>query len=449
MKSNDDLIKKPIPEMLKRIAIPASIGFFFMTMYNVTDTFWAGRWSTEALAALALSFPIFFIIIAMGNGVGTGSAALISNSLGAGKKEKAKEYMGQAASFGFLLSIAITIIGLTVSPFLFKILGASNDYLGVALEYINIIFYGSIFFLLTNVMNSGLIATGDTTKLRNFQIIGFFVNLALDPIFMFGLFGMPKLGIAGIALATVLIQAVGMVYITWSVFRTGLLCKKSLHNLIPRKRPYKEIAMQGFPASLNMMTVALGIFVITYFISWFGQEAVAAYGIATRIEQIALLPTIGLNMAALSLVGQNNGAKKYDRVYETWKTGLRYGFIILAFGGILVFFFARQLMGLFTKEEAVIAIGAQYLPIAALIFFAYTILFLTIATLQGLKKPMYALYIGAYRQIFGPLVFYWILASIFGIKGVWWGVFIVTWSAALITLWYGRRVMKKLHIIST
>ncbi|HEX9664497.1 MAG TPA: MATE family efflux transporter [Patescibacteria group bacterium] len=449
MNNHNRLITERIPKLIKEIALPASVGFFFHTMYNVVDTFYGGLISTEALAALTLSFPVFFIIIAIGSGISTGGTVLISNHIGAGRHDEKLVYSAQVISFGVLISFFLTVLGLATAPFLFKLLGASAQYLALSLAYINVIFYGTVFFLLNNVLNSALVAIGDTKTFRNYLIIGFFLNLILDPWFLLGGFGLPAMGLAGIALATVVIQVLGCFYMYYKVVKAGMFSRESWSLLKPRKKTFFEIAQQGFPASLNMMTVAIGIFVITYFISWFGQTAVAAYGIATRVEQIALLPSIGLNIAALTLIGQNNGAKQYQRIKIIIRKCLKYGLIIMTFGAIAVFFLPRQLMGIFTGDQAVILIGSQYLKIAAFILWAYVLIFINVSAMQGVKKPMFAVWIGLYRQIIAPIIVFLFLIKVmgWGLFGVWWGVFIITWSAALIALFYSKKVINRLDVV--
>ncbi len=440
-----DLTTAPIPGLVKKIAVPAVVGFFFNTMFNVVDTYFGGQVSTEALAALSLSFPVFFIIIALDSGIGTGATALISNALGAKDISEAKKYSSQAFSFGFIASVILTVVGLLLAPSIFKLLGANDSYLAIALSYMNVIFLGSVFFLMNSVVNSILQSTGNTKIFRNFLIAGFFLNCILDPWFLYGGFGLPAFGFPGIAWATVLIQAVGLAYMIRHAFKTGLIDFGNWSAFKPNWKKYKEIAAQVFPASVNMITIGLGIFIITYFISKFGQDAVAAYGIATRIEQISLVPTIGLIIATLTLIGQNNGAKRYDRIKETLRVCMKYGLYIMTVGAILVLVFARPLMDFFTDNQNVINIGTEYLHIAAFIFWAYTILFTSTSALQGMKRPMYAIWIGLYRQIIAPIIIFFILVDKLGLQlyGVWWGVFIVTWSAAIITAFYLRHVLKK------
>ncbi len=443
---NNDLTKGDISTQIKMIAVPASIGFFFNTMYNVVDTYFGGLVSTDALAALSLSFPVFFIIIALGSGVSTGATVLIANALGAKDQDRARVYALQALSFSVIIGLILTVVGYFVSPFLFTILGATSDYLAIAVSYINIILLGSVFFGLTFVMNGILNARGDSKTFRNFLIVAFFLNCIFDPVLLFGLWGFPSLGLPGIAWATFLIQVIGVVYMGYVLVKRDIFCKGCFHMLYPKAQYLTEIAQQGFPASLNMLTVAIGIFIITYFIAPFGKASVAAYGIATRIDQIALLPTIGLNIAALILVGQNNGAQKFRRCITVFNLTLRYGFYVCIIGILGVYFFANQLMGFFTRDVEVIGIGVRYLWISVFIYWAYMILFITVSVLQGLKKPNFALWIGLYRQILAPVLFFYVFSQMLdlGVKGVWWGIFVINWTAVVITLLYAKNVMQKI-----
>lgn len=441
-----NLTSDPVPRLVRVLAIPASVGFFFNTMLNVVDTWWAGRISTHAQAALSLSFPVFFILIAAGSGLSQGSTALVAAALGAGNPARARHYVAQSAILGLVAGLVITGIGLLAAPSLFRLLGATADYLGLALAYMNTILMGAVFFLLQSVLNGGLQAQGDTRTFRNVLMAGCVLNAVLDPWFMYGGLGLPALGISGIALATVVITAGGAFFIGRQLRCSALGAGIRARDLRPSPEAFREIAVQGLPASLNMMTVALGIFVITWFASRFSEKAVAAYGIATRVEQIILLPTIGLNIATLALSGQNFGAGRLARVHETWQTAIRYGLGLMTASGVVLFLLARPLMEKFSRDPEVVSTGAAYLHVAAVTLGAYVVVHQTVFMLQGLKRPLFGLVIGLFRQVLAPAAVFPLLAFSFnlGTGGLWTGIALINWAAAVGAWMHGRRVLRHL-----
>jgi putative MATE family efflux protein len=443
-----DFTTTPLPKLIRLIALPSSIGLVFNTLFNVVDTYYGGLVSTTALAALSLSFPVFFIVLSVGIGMGTGATALISSSLGAGDKNKARIYGVQAITLSLFNALLLTALGIIYSPHLLKLLGAREEYLSVAVGYMNIILSGTLFFLLNSTLNALLTSRGDTKTYRNFLVAGFFLNILMDPWFMYGGLGVPAMGVGGIGFSTVIIQFLGSLYLIYRIRKRNILDETKGSEWIPKKSYVLDLFKQGFPASLNMLTVAIGIFVITYFAGKFGKEAVAAYGIATRIEQLALLPTIGLNIAALTIAAQNLGAGLPGRILDSWKLNILYGLVIISVGILSVFTFSEQLMKIFTSDPDVIQIGKEYLNIAVLFFCAYIFLNISVSTLQGIKRPMYAIFVGTYRQFLLPLPLF-LLLSIqlgWGTKGIWWGIFIANWSAAIFTYFYTRARLQKLNL---
>jgi len=442
-----DLTSAPIPRLVRRLAIPAGTGFFFNTMFNVVDTWYGGQLSTSALAAMSLSFPVFFLILAIGSGVSTGATTMIGNALGRKDHEEARRYLSQSLSFALLHALFITVAGLALAPKIFILMGARGEYLSHALSYMNVIFGGSSFFLLNFVMNAILNSHGNTLAYRNFLIVGFFLNLILDPWFMYGGAGFPALGLAGIALATVFIQCLGVFYLFSQLSKTGSMPSFRLADLRPRWSYYRELFRQGLPSAMNMMTVSIGIFIITWYAGRFGEQSVAAYGIGTRIEQIGLLPVMGLNISTLALTAQNFGAKRIDRIRETVRVSLRYGVLIALTGTAAALLYRRELMGLFTADRSVVDIGAGFLSVEAYILPAYVLLYISVSAMQGIKMPLFGLIIGLYRQIAGPAIVFHLFTTVIGLGliGVWWGIFGITWSAALIVVVYVSRTLAKLE----
>ena len=309
----------------------------------------------------------------------------------------------KAIGVGVGLSAVLTGGGLWASPFLFAALGASGDYLAVSLVYMRVIFLGAVFFVTVYILNGILNALGDTRSFRNFLIVGFFLNVGLDPWFIYGGLGVPAMGIAGIALATVLIQVIGCAYLGWRIARTGFLSCRRLEESLPDRETLGEIATQGLPATVNLLTVGTGIFVITYFVSVFGEKAVAAYGSAMRVEQIVLIPTIGLNTATLALVAQNNGARLYGRGPGEPSSGPGDRGLGHGPGDRRGHHPGPSADGASSRDDAaVIEAGTLYLRIDALALYAYVVLFMHMAALQGIKRPMFAIWIGLARQIVLP-----------------------------------------------
>lgn len=442
-----DLTSASIPALIRRLAIPAGTGFFFNTMFNVVDTWYGGKLSTTALAAMSLSFPVFFILLAVGAGVSSSTTALIGHALGRGNEEEAHHYLLQSISFAMLNALMLVIAGHLFNPAIFRFMGADGEYLTLSLNYMNIIFTASPLFLFNFVMSAILNAHGNTVTYRNFLIGGFFLNLLLDPLFMYGGFGLPALGLAGVAFATVVIQLIGNFHLFNRLVQLGIIKRIRLHDLRPIGHYYRELTRQGFPTALNMMTVTIGIFIITWFAGRYGKEVVAAYGIGTRIEQLALLPVMGLNVSTLALSAQNFGAKRLDRVRQTLLISLRYGFILASIGTVAALLFADDLMALFTPDHAVISAGVDFLKIEAFVFPAYVLLYICVSVMQGIKRPLFALVIGLYRQIAAPLLLFHLFATVLalGIMGIWWGILITTWSAALIVVLYVTWVLKKME----
>lgn len=441
---SSDLTTRPVRDVILQVAVPASVGFLFHTMFNVVDTWWAGRIDTEAVAALALSLPVYFIITALASGIATGATALMGSALGARDPERAGLVAVQMLGFGAVLSALLAWVGLGLAPTVFAWLGATGPYLDTCLEYMNPIFACNAATVFLYLFNAVLQSRGDTRSFRNVLVGTALLNIGLDPWFIHGGLGLPAMGLAGVAWATVVLQTGGCVYLAFRARRTGLLRTRRGRNLVPRPAILAEIAHQGFPASLNSMSIALGFFVIFRFVSDFGPEATAAYGIATRIDQIILLPTIGLNIASLTITAQNYGAGRMDRVRQTFATNLRYGAVALLPLCVPLLLLARPLMSVFTDDPAVIAVGVEYLRVDAFTLFGYVVIFLSTSVLQGMKRPMFAIWLGLGRQVVAPLCLFTLFTTIlgFGTLSLWLSIAAIVWSAAAIALWYARRTLR-------
>ena len=416
-----------------------------MTMYNVVDSFYAGQISTTALAALGLSFPVYLLIIASSSGTSRGTSALIANAIGSADQERQRTYIAQSLSLGFLLSIAMTMIGLMTARPLFQLMGADGEYLQTSLRYIQPIFMGATFQIMSSLCNGILVAHGDSKTFSRVLIAGFFLNLALDPWFVYGGAGLPAMGVTGIALATVLIQMCGCVYMFSMVLTRGVLDVSDWRKFLPDVRVYAEIAQQALPASFNIMSVALGFFVTTYFLKTFGESTVAAYAVTTRIEQIVLLPSFGLYAAIMALVGQNNGANKFDRIKETMRVCNGFGLVMTITSSAVMFLLADPLMRIFSNDPEVIGIGVTCLRIFAFVQWSYVMTSTHIAMLQAIKRPMYGFFESVTRKIILPMPLLWLFIAQWdkSVLWIWYTSATTTVLMTLVTVAYARSVLRK------
>ena len=413
-------------------------------MYNVVDSFYAGRISTEALAALSISFPMFLLIVAVSGGLSRGCSALIANAIGAGDKERQSRFVAQSFSIGLLVSIFVTIAGLWLTRPVFELLGADGEYLKLATAYMVPVFLGSVFFAMINLCNAILVASGDSLTFGKVLVSGFFLNLVFDPWFLYGGWGLPAMGIAGIAWATVVIQFFGSLWMIVTVMRRGFVDVRHWRNFIPDLKVYMEIAEQAVPASFNIMQVVVSFFVITYFLKNYGEATVASFGVTTRIEQIVLLPTLGLSAAIMALVGQNNGAGRTDRISETMKVSVVAGLVInLTLSG-LMFVFARQMMGVFTSDPEVIDIGVTCLYVIMPIQWSYIMTSVHLAMLQAMKRPMYGFFESMFRKVILPIplfalfVWQWQMPVVW----IWYAVAVTNVFMTVVTVCLGQRVLR-------
>ena len=432
------LTKDPIWFLLRKVTIPASVGSLFQTFYNLVDTWFAGRISAEAIAAIAKSFPIYFIIIAIGVGLTAGTNTLIGNNIGANNKKKASLFIAQSIIFAIFLSILITFFGLGVSDFLLSIMGSDQEGIILSRKYLDIIFYGTIIVLIQISLNGTLNAQGDTKSYRNVLIFSFFLNIFLNPLFIFGYGFIPAFGIAGLAIATVVSQFIGLLYLAHKVYCCELKQYLKFKCFIPKFNLLGELIYQTIPVMFSMLLIGVGIFNILYFIGQFGDLATAGYGAALRIEQVFLLPVIGLNTAVLSIGGQNFGARSYDRLRELYKKALTFGSAFMICAGVIIFFGAEFLVSLFTDNLEAIKHGVIYLKVAALIGPIYPVFFITTAIFQAVKKPLYSLYMSILRLTALPFLSLWYVINIRGgnYEDIFYTILVTNWLMGIAVLMF-------------
>ena len=434
-----DLTQGIIKGHIVKLALPAVVGYFFHTLFNITDTYFAGMISTQALAALSLSASIFFMILAIGIGMSEAVTSLVANALGEKDLPKAQHITLNAIAFGLLLSMVLSVLGILSVPYLVEAL-SDPSYATQTLQYIDLILYGALFFIGSFFFNALLNAIGDTKSFRNVLIVTAILNIILDYLSV----NYFKLGVSGIALATVISEAITMSYLFYRLKKTTLWCGVKAFSY--DTSVISKLLKQGFPPSINMFMMAFGMYVITYFVAPFGKEAVAAFGIGMRIEQVFLMPIIGLNVATLAIVSQNNGAKAYGRIAPTMQLAIRYGWVMSTLGISAFLLFANYFASLLTSDVKVIEQTALYLRISGVASYGFVVIFISIAMLQGIAKPAVIFPISVYRQVIAPIIVFTILSMLgLGILSLWIGLDMIIFSSAIFLWWYAQKQLKFLN----
>ncbi|MDA7816571.1 MATE family efflux transporter [Sulfurimonas sp.] len=431
-----DLTQGDIKQHMLKLAVPAVVGYLFHTIFNVTDTYFAGTISTNDLAALSLSASVFFMLLAIAIGMSEAVTSLVGNALGEKDTQKAQSTTLNAIVFAVLLSVVLSIFGLVSIPYLVNALG-DPSYFTQTLDYLNPILYGVVFFIGSFFLNALLNSIGDTKSFRNILIFTAFLNIFLDYMFVEYF----EFGVTGIAYATIICEIIIMSYLFYKVQRTKLW--SGFENFTYDGTIIKELLKQGFPPSINMFMMAFGMYIITYFVAPFGKEAVAAFGIGMRIEQIFLMPVVGLNIATLAIVSQNNGAKAYERISPTLHVAIKYGWMISTAGVMSFLLFAEYFASLLTSDVLVIEQTALYLRVSGLASYGFVVIFMYIAMLQGIAKPAVIFPVSIYRQVVAPIIVFTLLAMFgFGILSMWVGLDMIIFSSAIYLWWYGEKKLR-------
>ncbi len=410
----------------------------FNTMYNLTDLWFAGLLSTESLGAVSIAGTVFFLMLSLGFGLQAGIAAVVANALGRNDQRQATMLCDSAITLGVIISLLVMVAGLTAGSGLVAILGAKDGVYELADSYLSIIFWGAPALIISFAAAGALIGYGNTSANRNALIVGFFCNLVLNPLFIFSL----QLGVGGLALATVVIKSAATIYLLWVLKRyTGKLVS-------PKFSVASQLTLlrQVVPASATMMSIVIGSFVTVYFIGQFGSTHVAGYMVGLRLEQILLLPALGLNSAVIAITGQNFGAGLHHRVRETYLVSLKMGAFIAVVAMPVMIFLSPFLLKLFSSDSDVINTGTLYLRIDALVFFAYVVLFQSTASLQGIQQPIFPMVMGVVRHLIAPVSLYILFINIYGFSfvAVFWSLFTIVLLSAVISHLYVQARLKVL-----
>ena len=408
MKKVKEFIKNPEKSLVK-LAIPILISMSAHSLYNIIDTAFVGRLGNDAIAALSFSFPLFFILIAVNIGISVGMGSRISRFLGDKKKKAAENTALHGIFMSIIASVILLIMGLIFQRRYFAFSGAEGAVLELAVDYFSIILFGIFFMFISSVIGRVFISQGDTKTSTQIHVSAIILNIILDPILIYGL----NLGVKGAALATVIayIFAIGL---SLYFLKTKSELKLNFREFKFRKYITKEITKVGIPASFTMLFIAVYIMFINKLSAGFGIEYVAAFGIASKLHNVALMPMIAMASALITIVGMFYGAKRYDLLQKIINYAIKKTLIWATVVGLIFFIFAEVFLRIFTTDQNLIDIAAAYMRIDVFTFPLVAITLLIGRAMQGMGTGTPALVFNFMRTILIAIPLAYTLIFIFG-----------------------------------
>ncbi|WKY43954.1 MATE family efflux transporter [Eubacteriaceae bacterium ES2] len=430
----------PIPRLLLTMSLPAIFSMIIQALYNVVDSIFVAQLGEASLTAVSLAFPIQIVIISCFVGMGVGINSSISRRLGQHKKSEAENVSEHGFLVALFLAVAIGVMGfLAAEPFIglftndAAIIAQGRDYIMV----VTVFSFGSIF---TQAAFATLQGSGEMIKPMIGQIIGAVSNIILDPIMIFGLLGMPALGVKGAAIATVIGQCLAMLYILLVLFKgKNNLLKLNFAKFSFQSKIIKDIVVVGLPAAIMQ---GLGSVMITGYnliLSGFGMSAVAVFGVYFRIQSFIFMPVFGLGQGAMPIFGFNFGAKNKSRFNETLKVAASAALAIMVVGMIVFWLFPQQLLILFNPSPEMKEIAVHCFRSISLGFPIAGVSIMISTSFQAMGKAYISMIASFIRQIICLLPISWLLSQIGGLELVWYGFVIAEVVCIAYQLWMLKR----------
>ena len=410
----------PVRKLLMSMAWPAILSMTINAMYNVVDSIFVSRIGEDALTAVSLVNPIQMMIIAISVGSGVGINSLIARRLGAKNQDAADKAASTSIRIGLFNYLIFFIIGVFFAkPFISGYADEGTIIYDSACQYLQIICIGSLFLNIQVVLEKVLQSTGNMVAPMKCSLTGAVVNIVLDPILIFGMFGLPKMGVAGAAIATITGQMCGMIMGITIVIRGEHLVKIKLKGFKMDWRIVGDIYKVGLP---SIVMQSIGSFMIIFYnmiLVAYSTTAVAVLGIYFRIQAIVFMPVFGLNQGAMPIMGYNYGAKNKERLMSTYKEAFKVALIVMAVGTVLFQAIPAQLLMIFDASEEMLRIGVPALRLISICFIPAAFGIITGTLFQGTGHGVLSLYASVIRQLIGILPLAFILIRIGGVTLSW------------------------------
>ena len=447
MKNNaPKLTVGPVSGSILSMMLPMALGILVMIGNGLVDAYFIGQLGYAQLAAVSYAFPVWFVAAGIVMGLGTGTSSVLSRFIGAGDTKSVKQIATHSMILAVLAGAVVTAIGLVSIESLFGLLGANEETMPFVKSYMTIYYWGSLFLGIPFIGNSILRANGDAKTPSLLVAFSAIVNAVLDPILIFGYFGFPEMGVAGAALASVISTVAFLLASLWVlIFRDNLLTSIG-HSLSSMISSWKQVLHVGLPAIASNLIAPVSSALVTALVSTYGQEAVAAYGLAGRIEALVIVLLMALGGATAPYVGQNYGAKKFNRLVDGFKFSARFALFYSIFCILLLYFISSTILGVFTDNEDVIRLAMIQLMICPWGYGFLGIASICNGSFNAFARPLPAMTISISRTlvIYVPLAY--LLAYYFGFQGIHIAQVLANIFAGCVAIVWYRKVFKEVSV---
>lgn len=441
MPSRPDLTTAPIAPALVRLALPMVAGVLAMMGFNMVDAWFVGRLGTDALAALALTFPVVMVVMSLALGLGVSTSIVVSQAIGGERLEDARRLATDALLASLVMTVVLSGAGFVLLRPVLRLLGGTPEVVGLAARYLTIWFAGTAVVVVPMVANMAIRATGDTLTPSLMMILGVVLNGVLDPILMFGAGPAPALGIEGAAWATVISRAVTLVYGLWVLIGRERLIGPLLVPMARILASWKRLASSAVPIAVNNLVTPLMTGVLTRLASGYGVAAVAGLGVAMRVEGVALTPLFALQAVVGVQVGQNLGAGLFDRVRESIRVSSLFGMIWSTATWAVLLLTGARVAGLFDSNPDVITTTALYLSIVGVSFGGRAVYLVCSAILNATNHATAATVVTIVQGAVLAIPLAWAGGTVWGLGGMYAGLALANLAAGALSYWWSRRAV--------
>ena len=431
------------------LALPIIFANILQTAYQLIDTFWLGRLGADAVAAVSLSFPVLFLVLSLGSGLTLAGTIMVAQYKGNGNQKMINFSSSQSVFLIFLISILLAVLSYFSAGPLMTIIGAGPEIYEDSVAYFKVSSFGFVFLFLFFIFQSLMRGIGNVMLPVYIILLTVFLNLILDPLFIYGYGPIPGYGVAGAAWASVITQGLSAAIGLFILFRGENGIKINLSAMYFDISNLKRTFNLGFPASVEQSTRALGMTMMVILVTGFGSEIVAAYGIGARILSLIVIPALGLGIATTSLIGQNIGARKIKRAEQVANLSNKIAFYGLTGLGLLLFIFAEPLTAFFIPNDPdVIRDGSLFIKIMAPSFGLLGVQQVTNGVFNGagFTKASMLISILSLWVIRFPLAYILSNNTDLGHEGIWWAFPISNLIAAIAAFTYFKMGYWKLRV---